>query len=177
MSKIRGNAAIVGTAESDLGAVAPDMSPGDLMAQGTVRALDDCGLSLSDVDGILVAASQSRMAALSLCEYLGVNPKFFDSTQIGGSSFMAHLTHAQAAIAAGLCETVVVAYGSTQRTIGRATASAREPNPYEDPYKPMMPPSARRSPRVYSVSMVSRRSSLAVISSRLPSRPIKNGMS
>ena len=142
MSKIRGNAAIVGTAESDLGAVAPDMSPVDLMAQGTVRALDDCGLSLSDVDGILVAASQSRMAALSLCEYLGVNPKFFDSTQIGGSSFMAHLTHAQAAIAAGLCETVVVAYGSTQRTIGRATASAREPNPYEDPYKPMMPPSA-----------------------------------
>ena len=55
---------------------------------------------------------------------------------------MAHLTHAQAAISAGLCETLVVAYGSTQRTIGRATASAREPNPYEDPYKPMMPPSA-----------------------------------
>ena len=40
MSKIRGNAAIVGTAESDLGAVAPEMSPVDLMAQGTVRALD-----------------------------------------------------------------------------------------------------------------------------------------
>ena len=32
MSKIRGNAAIVGTAESDLGAVAPDMSPVDLIA-------------------------------------------------------------------------------------------------------------------------------------------------
>ncbi|MEE2688462.1 MAG: thiolase [Pseudomonadota bacterium] len=142
MNELRGNAAIVGTAESDLGEVAPNMSPVDLMAQGTVRALDNCGLSLSDVDGVLVAASQSRMAALSLCEYLGVNPGFFDSTQIGGSSFMAHLTHAQAAISAGLCETLVVAYGSTQRTIGRATASAREPNPYEDPYKPMMPPSA-----------------------------------
>ena len=142
MSKIRGNAAIVGTAESDLGAVAPDMSPIDLMAQGTVRALEDCGLSLKDVDGIMVAASQSRMAALSLCEYLGVNPKVFDSTQVGGSSFMAHLTHAQAAIEAGLCETVLVAYGSTQRTVGRATASSREPNPYEDPYNPMMPPSA-----------------------------------
>lgn len=142
MNELRGNAAIVGTAESDLGEVAPNMSPVDLMAQGTVRALDNCGLSLSDVDGVLVAASQSRMAALSLCEYLGVNPGFFDSTQIGGSSFMAHLTHAQAAIFAGLCETLVVAYGSTQRTIGRATASAREPNPYEDPYKPMMPPSA-----------------------------------
>ena len=43
MSKIRGNAAIVGTAESDLGAVAPDMSPIDLMAQGTVRAEPEKG--------------------------------------------------------------------------------------------------------------------------------------
>ena len=142
MTDLRGNIAIVGTAESDLGEVAPEMSPVDLMAQGTVRALDDCGLSLKDVDGLFVAASQTRMAAMSLAEYLGIQPNYFDSTQIGGSSFMAHLTHAQAAIAAGLCETVVVAYGSTQRTIGRATASAREPNPYEDPYKPMMPPSA-----------------------------------
>ena len=142
MNAIRGNAVIVGTAESDLGMVPTEMSPIDLMAQGTIRALKDCGLALKDVDGVFVAASQSRMAALSLCEYLGVNPKFFDSTQIGGSSFMAHLTHAQAAIAAGLCETVVVAYGSTQRTIGRATASSREDNPFEDPYKPMMPPSA-----------------------------------
>ena len=142
MSKVRGNAAIVGTAESDLGAVAPDMSPIDLMAQGTMRALNDCGLTLGDVDGIFVAASQSRMAAMSLVEYLGIQPNYFDSTQIGGSSFMAHLTHAQAAIHSGMCETVVVAYGSTQRTVGRSTASAREPNPYEDPYKPMMPPSA-----------------------------------
>ena len=142
MSKVRGNAAIVGTAESDLGAVAPDMSPIDLMAQGTMRALNDCGLTLGDVDGIFVAASQSRMAAMSLVEYLGIQPNYFDSPQIGGSSFMAHLTHAQAAIQSGMCETVVVAYGSTQRTVGRSTASAREPNPYEDPYKPMMPPSA-----------------------------------
>ena len=142
MSKVRGNAAIVGTAESDLGAVAPDMSPIDLMAQGTMRALNDCGLTLGDVDGIFVAASQSRMAAMSLVEYLGIQPNYFDSTQIGGASFMAHLTHAQAAIQSGMCETVVVAYGSTQRTVGRSTASAREPNPYEDPYKPMMPPSA-----------------------------------
>ena len=142
MSDLRGNIAIVGTAESDLGIVADVMSPVDLMAQGVTRALDDCGLALSDVDGLFVAASQTRMAAMSLVEYLGIQPKYFDSTQIGGSSFMAHITHAQAAVAAGLCETVVVAYGSTQRTIGRATASAREPNAYEDPYKPMMPPSA-----------------------------------
>ena len=123
MSNVRGNAAIVGTAGSDLGAVAPEMSPIDLMAQGTMRALDDCGLTLGDVDGIFVAAKPiARMAAMSLVEYLGIQPKYFDSTQIG-VSFMAHLTHAQALIASGMCETIVVAYGSTQHTVGRATAS------------------------------------------------------
>ena len=40
----RGSAAIVGVAESDLGAVATEMSPIDLMAQGIQRALADCGL-------------------------------------------------------------------------------------------------------------------------------------
>ena len=142
MSNLRGNIAIVGTAESDLGVVAPDMTPFDLMAQGTMRALDNCGLKLSDVDGYFAATSQSRMVAMAMCEYLGIQPTYFDSTQIGGSSFMAHVAHAQAAIAAGCCEVVVVAYGSTQRSVSRATASAREPNAYEDPYKPMMPPSA-----------------------------------
>ena len=142
MSNLRGNIAIVGTAESDLGVVAPDMTPFDLMAQGTMRALDNCGLKLSDVDGYFAATSQSRMVAMAMCEYLGIQPTYFDSTQIGGSSFMAHVAHAQAAIAAGCCEVVVVAYGSTQRSVSRAAASAREPNAYEDPYKPMMPPSA-----------------------------------
>jgi acetyl-CoA acetyltransferase len=142
MAGLRGNIAIVGTAESDLGVVAPGMTPFDLMAQGTVRALEDCGLSLTDVDAYFAATSQSRMVSLAMCEYLGIHPKYFDSTQIGGSSFMAHVAHAQAAIAAGTCEVIVVAYGSTQRSVSRATASVREPNPYEDPFKPMMPPSA-----------------------------------
>ena len=139
---LRGNCAIVGTAESDLGVVAPGMSPTDLMAQATVRALDDCGLTLGDVDAVFCANAQSRMAAMSLCEYLGVQPKYFDSTQIGGSSFMAHVAHVQAAIEAGQCEVAIVCYGSTQRSVGRSTASARELNPYEDPYRPMMPVSA-----------------------------------
>jgi acetyl-CoA acetyltransferase len=150
MTNLRGNIAIVGTAESDLGVVAPGMTPFDLMAQGTIRALDDCGLKLTDVDGYFAATSQSRMVSMAMCEYLGIQPTFFGSTQIGGSSFMAHVTHAQAAVAAGMAEVIVVAYGSTQRSVSRAAASAREPNPYEDPYKPMMPPSAYMGPRANS---------------------------
>ena len=59
----RGSVAIVGAAESDLGAVAPNTSPIDLMAQATRRALDDCGLKLTDIDGIFAATTEGRRCA------------------------------------------------------------------------------------------------------------------
>jgi acetyl-CoA acetyltransferase len=138
----RGSVAVVGAAESDLGLVAPHTSPVDLMAQATMRALDDAGLKLSDVDALFVAATQVRMGPMALAEYLRIKPKYFDGTIIGGSSFMSHVTHAQAAIEAGLCEVAVIAYGSTQRSVSRAAASPREYNHYESPYKPILPISA-----------------------------------
>ena len=142
MSRKRGSVAVVGAAESDLGLVAPHTSPVDLMAQATMRALDDAGLTLKDVDGLFVAATQVRMGPMALAEYLRIKPKYFDGTIIGGSSFMTHVTHAQAAIEAGLCEVAVIAYGSTQRSVSRAAASPRDYNHYETPYKPILPISA-----------------------------------
>jgi acetyl-CoA acetyltransferase len=112
------------------------------MAQGITRALDDCGLRLKDVDGLLCATTQSRTSGLNLSEYLGISPNFIDSTIIGGSSFMFHVGHALAAIQLGLCEVAVIAYGSTQRSIGRQNASVREINPYETPYRPFLPSTA-----------------------------------
>ena len=138
----RGSCAIVGVAESDLGEVARGMSPLDLMAQGIQRALDDCGLSLQDVEGLFGAATQSRMLTLALREYLGIDPRHGDSTYLGGSSFMTHVAHAQAAIEAGLCEVAVITYGSTQRTEGRSATRARDVNPYETPFKPFLPSTA-----------------------------------
>jgi acetyl-CoA acetyltransferase len=138
----RGSVAIVGAAESDLGQVALHTSPTDLMAQATLRALDDCGLKLSDVDAVLSATTQSRYSTMALCEYLRIKPKFFDGTMIGGSSFMTHLAHAQAAIQQGICEVAVIAYGSTQRTVSRSAASPREYNFFETPYRPFFPASA-----------------------------------
>jgi acetyl-CoA acetyltransferase len=142
MSLKRASIAVVGVAESDLGQVAPDTTPLDLMAQGTFRALEDCGLKFSDIDGVFCAATQVRMGPMALSEYLGIKPKVFDGTQIGGSSFMCHVAHAQAAIELGLCEVALIAYGSTQRSVSRAAASPRESNPYESPYRPFMPSSA-----------------------------------
>jgi len=138
----RGSVAIVGAAESDLGAVAALMSPIDLMAQGVHRALADAGLSLKDVDGVFSATSQARTSVMSLVEYLGLPNVFVDSTIVGGSSFEIHVAHAHAALEAGLCTVAVIAYGSTQRTIGRRASSAREFNPYETPFRPFLPATA-----------------------------------
>ena len=139
---MRGGVAIAGVAESDLGQVAPGMSPVDLMAQATSRALADCGLTLADVDGIFCASAQARFGPMVLAEYLGLRPRYFDGTQIGGSSFMSHLAHAQLAIEAGLCNVALIAYGSTQRTVSRSAASPPDPHPYEQPFRPMLPVSA-----------------------------------
>jgi acetyl-CoA acetyltransferase len=138
----RGAAAIVGVAESDLGQVADEMSPMDLCAQGIQRALADCGLTLKDVDGLFCAMTQQRMSIVSLIEYLGIQPKFIGSSMTGGSSFEFHVAQAAAAIEAGLCNVAVIAYGSTQRSVGRKQASQREVNPYETPFKPFLPTSA-----------------------------------
>jgi acetyl-CoA acetyltransferase len=139
---VRGAVAVVGVAESDLGIVAPHTTPVDLMAQATARALEECGLTLADVDGVFAASSQVRFAPMMLAEYLGIHPRYIDGTQIGGSSFMSHLAHAAAAIELGLCEVALIAYGSTQKSVSRSAASPTDSNPYEAPFRPLMPVSA-----------------------------------
>ncbi len=138
----RGGAAIVGAAESDLGQVGEGFNVIDLMAQGIARALDDAGLDLRDVDGLFCASTQARTSGLSLAEYLGISPAYIDTTILGGSSFEFHVAHALAAIQLGLCQVAVIAYGSTQRSVGRRQASVREVNPYETPFRPFLPPTA-----------------------------------
>jgi acetyl-CoA acetyltransferase len=53
-----------------------------------------------------------------------------------------HVDHARAAIAAGLCEVALIAYGSTQRLVGRSSASVQELDPWEAHFRPPMPVSA-----------------------------------
>lgn len=128
---------IVGVAESDLGKV-PNMSPVDLMAQASMRALDDAGLTKDDVDGLFSTSAYYQMPTLTLAEYMGIVPKFMDSTNIGGSSFISHVAHASMAIANGLCEVALISYGSTQRTDG-GFVSSTEAYPFEDPFGHLYP--------------------------------------
>lgn len=139
MNDLRGKIAVVGAAESDLGEVAQGLTPVDLMAQATGRALEDAGLKLSDVDGVFTATTQLPFPALSLCEYLGISPRYLDGTNLGGSSFMSHIGHALAAINSGMCEVALITYGSNQRTVGRSQSAPQEISPYDSPYQPRFP--------------------------------------
>ena len=136
---LRGRAAIVGVAESDLGEVGPGLTPLDLIGQATLRALEDAGLRKEDVDGLFSASAYYHMPTLSIGEYLGIRPRYSDATSMGGSSFVSHLFHAAAAIDAGLCEVALIAYGSTQRSVGGRLVSGSETLPYEAPYRPRYP--------------------------------------
>jgi acetyl-CoA acetyltransferase len=139
---LRGAVAIVGLAEYGLG-VAPEGSTAvDVMGNAALGALADAGLPAADVDGLFAASTQLPWASVNLGEWLGVQPRYSDSTQLGGSSFMAHLHHAALAISGGACEVALIAYGSTQRSVGRAKASVQEIDPAEAPYRPMNPVTA-----------------------------------
>lgn len=112
---------------------APDKTESQIMAECARGALDDCGLELGDVDGLFAAGiGMGIMGVVSLAEYLNIKPDYLDGTNIGGSSFVAHVSHAAAAIHAGMCEVALVLYGSTAASnamaIGTGMASAgRDP--------------------------------------------------
>jgi len=107
--------AIVGVAESDLGRT-PDKTVLQLQTQAARAALADAGLGLDNVDALFTAGGWGWAPTMMLAEYLGIQPRYTDSTNIGGSSFEAHLGHAVAGIEAGLFEVALITYGSTQRS-------------------------------------------------------------
>ena len=143
---MRGSVAIAGVGLAGCGE-APGWSEMEIAAAAAKNALADAGLTTRDVDGLVVASTNIFMSGLALAEHLGLRPRFTESTMVGGSSFVGHLIPAALALHAGLCDTVLVAYGSNQRTgVGRAEAGrykmALDPQPFEHPYKPFNPPSS-----------------------------------
>jgi acetyl-CoA acetyltransferase len=138
---LRGKAAIVGVAESDLGKVTEGLTAMDLMAQASGRALAEAGLSKNDVDGVFSSSAYYQMASCELAEYLGIRPRYTDSTTLGGSSFVSHLHHAARAIAAGAVDVALIAYGSTQRSDSGRLVSSATMLPYEDVHRPRHPAS------------------------------------
>jgi hypothetical protein len=98
-------AVIVGVADLPLkdGKVLRPMSVLEAQALVARDALKDAGIPMSEVDGLLTAgllgvAGPGQLPTVTLSEYLGITPRFIDSTNIGGSAFEAHVAHAAMAI-------------------------------------------------------------------------------
>lgn len=146
MSAGRGSIAVLGTALAGLGH-AGGATEQEIIARASVQAVARSGLKIADIDGIITSSLTSPWWVMRMAEYLGIRPRFSDSTMFGGSSFIADLKIAAMAIAASECENVLVCYGSTPRS---APSSSRlnqmraelDPQPYEHPYKPFNPVSS-----------------------------------
>jgi acetyl-CoA acetyltransferase len=126
-------AAIVGVAESELG-VLPGRNVLQLQAQAAKRALDDAGFTKDDVDALFSSGTWQALPNLMLGEYLGIQPKYSDSTNTGGSSFESQIGHAVAGIQAGLFEVALITYGSMSRSIRRNWMPKTLTLQYEEPY-------------------------------------------
>jgi acetyl-CoA acetyltransferase len=140
-SSLRGRAAIAGIGTAGMGE-APGRSAIELLAESSLAAIADAGLELADIDGLFTATSIHAFPALSVAEYLGIRPDFFDGTNVGGASFEMHLLQAALALEAGLCTAALICYGSNQRTAGGRLVSLSEPQWHEAPYRPRHPISA-----------------------------------
>lgn len=153
-------AAIVGVGESDLGITGK--SAMELLVQAALEAAEDAGLPLSEIDG-LATTGVAQYSAAQVAEYLGIQPVWTNSSFSGGASWEMYLSDAVTAIADGRVDTVLVAYGSDQRSartrslapqVDRSTHQGR----FEAPHRPLYPVSlyamaATRYQHEYGVSM------------------------
>lgn len=136
--KIRGSVAVTGVGIAGLGEAA-GFTELEILAHAAQAAVADAGLSMGEIDGLCTASFSRFLPGLSVAEYLGIQPAFMDSSNVGGSSYVNYLLTAALALNAGLCNAVLVVYGSTARTQRdfREHIRARgqlEPQRYEAPY-------------------------------------------
>lgn len=126
---IRGKAFIAGVFEHPRREI-PDLTIAQIHAEVAAGALADAGLGFSDVDAYFCASDAPGFGPISMADYLGLRCSYVDSTETGGSSYVVHVGHAAAAIAAGKCEVALVTLAGRPRTGGqRPGASARVDSP------------------------------------------------
>ncbi|MQC27488.1 MAG: thiolase [Chloroflexi bacterium] len=126
-------AAIVGAAESN--EIGYPETPRTMM-QLHIEAINNVclqtGIKPSQIEAVFATGNAPQIA-----EYLGIHPKYFDTTSVGGCSFEMHVHHALAAINAGIVDIALVTHGengySARATQGRGTGRG---GPGGDPWTP-----------------------------------------
>jgi len=140
---INGKAYIIGAYEHPL-RKAPDHSVARLHLEAARGAVEDAGLSPSDIDGYFCAGDAPGGNAWSLANYMNLTHlRHVDSTDLGGCSYLIHVAHAARAIADGRCNVALITLAGRPRSEGMSGTVVRNRGanlpdaPFELPYAPV----------------------------------------
>ena len=130
---LRDICAIAGAGNSRLGKV-PGVSSLDLIVEAMRNAIDDAGIKVSDIDGIVCRGpdelySQHQMVG----ERLGINAGFSTTLTTGGASQIMSVALAVMAIRHGLATTVICGYGRDAWSRTHSSEEARVRNETRPP--------------------------------------------
>ncbi len=118
MESIRGQVAIVGAADTEVGKV-PQYGATALCVEAAQRALDDAGITKDQVDGLVTCNSMAEphmYHAEAIAEYLQIFPRYCVTAAAGGGTTFSVLHNAALAIAGGVCNTVLISMADSLRS-------------------------------------------------------------
>jgi acetyl-CoA C-acetyltransferase len=126
---IKGKAYLMGAYEHPT-RDAPDKTTAQLHAECARGALEDAGLGFDDVDAYFCAGDAPGFGAMSMIDYMGLkNVRHMDTTETGGSSYIAHVGHAAQAIAAGKCQVALITLAGRPRNGGNRPGASMAGGP------------------------------------------------
>jgi acetyl-CoA C-acetyltransferase len=121
---IKGKGYIMGAYEHPT-RLAKDKSVAQLHAECAAGALADAGLTKDDVDGYFCAGDAPGLGPLAMADYMNLTLRHLDSTDVGGCSYLNHVSHAIQAIAEGKCSVALITLAGRPRSEGHSGAVPR----------------------------------------------------
>jgi len=125
MESLKNKVAIVGVGDTEVGIVR-GFSATQLYVRAAQRALDDAGLTKSDIDGLITCVSFAEpylYHAEMIAEYMQIFPRYCITAPSGGGTTLAIMHHAASAIATGMANTILITMADSQVTgLSRAKA-------------------------------------------------------
>lgn len=148
-------AIISGAHDTKIGSL-PESSCMTLHTEAGLGAVDDAGLRISDIDGLLTAysfTSPQLMLGGVFAEYVGMQPKVSASISMGGVTAGLMVAQAVALVESGMCRHVLCVTGDNRLTgmgenVQAALANVGHPQ-YEQPYGMSVPAAFAQAAQLY----------------------------
>lgn len=148
-------AIISGVHDTKMGAL-PESTCMTLHTEAGLGAIEDAGLKVSDIDGLLAAysfTSPQLMLGSVFAEYVGMQPKVSASISMGGVTAGLQIAQAVALVESGMCRHVLCLTGDNRLTgmgekVQAALAGVGHPQ-YEQPYGMSVPAAFAQAAQVY----------------------------